>query len=284
MTFPPRVSIHGGHSGQFCCHARDSLAEIVQAYIQNGFEWVGITEHIPPLDDRFLYPDEVRAHLDARRLYQRFQNYVSTCRRLQHTHRLEITLFVGFEIETYDGSLTFAQELIDALQPDYVVGSVHHVENTGFDYSPEFYRRAVDAAGGIEPLYVKYFDAQSKMIERLRPAVVGHFDLIRIFDPDYEKRFQQPAVAERVLRNLKQIKDDDLILDFNVRALTKGAAEPYPTRAILQQALEMGIAVVPGDDSHGVDSVGRHIDTAIAILQQLGADTNWRKPKMRFPV
>jgi len=67
-------------------------------------------------------------------------------------------------------------------------------------------------------------------------------------------------------------------MDVNVRAIAKGATEPYPTRSILRQAIEMGIAVVPGDDSHGVDTVGLNIDRAIETLRDLGADMNWRRP------
>ena len=42
-----KVSIHGGHSGQYCCHAEDTLEEIVLAYIEHGYTWVGLTEHMP---------------------------------------------------------------------------------------------------------------------------------------------------------------------------------------------------------------------------------------------
>ncbi|MGW8188291.1 MAG: hypothetical protein ACWGNK_13520, partial [Desulfobacterales bacterium] len=75
----------------------------------------------------------------------------------------------------------------------------------------------------------------------------------------------------------------DMIMDVNVRAITKGAAEPYPTRTILRQAIAMGIPVVPGDDSHGVDTVGLNIDRAVEALRDLGADMNWRRPaRSRF--
>ena len=43
------VSVHGGHSGQFCHHATDTLEEIIQQYIAKQFPWVGITEHAPGL-------------------------------------------------------------------------------------------------------------------------------------------------------------------------------------------------------------------------------------------
>ena len=43
------VSLHGGHSGEFCSHARDTLEEMVLAYIDQGFDRVGITEHMPQI-------------------------------------------------------------------------------------------------------------------------------------------------------------------------------------------------------------------------------------------
>lgn len=52
------VSVHGGHSGQFCSHAQNSLADIVDAYATKGFQWVGITEHMPAIREEFVPPEE----------------------------------------------------------------------------------------------------------------------------------------------------------------------------------------------------------------------------------
>ena len=98
------VSVHGGHSGGFCSHAKDSLENIVQAYINRGFSWVGITEHMPAVSDRFVYPDEREAGLDASALQCRFDDYFKTCRRLKQKYSEQIDILVGFESETYTGS------------------------------------------------------------------------------------------------------------------------------------------------------------------------------------
>jgi histidinol-phosphatase (PHP family) len=42
----------------------------------------------------------------------------------------------------------------------------------------------------------------------------------------------------------------------------------------------MGIAVVPGDDSHGLDSIGINLEKAVTILRELGCSTDWREPKL----
>ena len=65
VTSFTRVSVHGGHSGEFCHHAKDSLEAVVQAYVDAGFTWAGITEHMPPLDDSKRYFDEADSNIAA---------------------------------------------------------------------------------------------------------------------------------------------------------------------------------------------------------------------------
>jgi len=274
------VSVHGGHSGQFCHHATDSLEEIIQSYIARQFPWVGITEHSPAISDELLYPDQRAAGLTPEFLFNRFADYMKECRRLQEKYRSQIRIFVAMEIETYSGYEEFIPALINRFQPDYIVGSVHFVSDMGFDYSREQYDQTVEAVGGIDQLYCRYFDLQYEMIKLLQPAVVGHFDLIRIFDPGYKERLLRPEIMERIKRNLQLIGELELIMDFNLRSLLKGADEPYISRVILEMAVEMGISVVPGDDSHGLGSVGANMEKAVAILRDLGCNTNWKEPKL----
>lgn len=273
-----RVSVHGGHSGQFCCHARDRLEDVVRAYIDQGFAWVGLTEHMPPVDDRFLYPEERSAGMDAAAMATRFGHYITEARRLQTAYADQIDILVGFESEHTPGAVALAQRLIAAHGPDYVVGSVHHLAEIPFDYSPAAYQQAIDTLGGIEAFYCHYFDRQYDLIRRLRPAVVGHFDLVRLFDPDYDRHLALPAVQARIRRNLTLIREWELILDYNVAALKKGADEPYLSHPILMQARQMGIPVVPGDDSHGVATVGLFLDEGMQLLQAAGFDGQWCKP------
>ncbi len=278
MMVIDRVSIHGGHSGQFCNHAQDTLEEVVQAYIDQGFAWVGLTEHMPPTDDRYLYPEERDAGLTAGAMAERFGQYIEEARRLQQRYADRIEILVGFETEDTPGAIVLAEQLMARYRPDYIVGSVHHIEGIPFDYSEEQYQRAADAVGGMEALYCAYFDRQYDLIERLKPQVVGHFDLIRLFDPIYRRQLMRRDVLNKVQRNLELIRDLGLILDFNVAAMKKGAFEPYVCRPILNQALYLRIPVVPGDDSHGVATVGLHLDEGIRVLTEMGADTHWRKP------
>ncbi len=279
LTNAEKVSVHGGHSGQFCQHASDGLEDIIKAYIKQGFSWVGITEHVPPASDLMRYPDEVEAGLSADFLQERFREYFQLGRSLQRKYAHEIDLLLAFEIEFYPGSVEHVQTLIDTYQPDYLVGSLHHVGGIGIDYSAELYQQALQKAGSISQLYCDYFDAQFAMLETFCPAVVAHFDLIRIYDKDYLRTLKDTAVLSRVERNLDFVADNKLILDFNLRGFDK-ALEQYPSLNILKRALDKNIDIVPGDDSHGLASVGRNYDQGLSVLQNLGASLAWKKPDL----
>lgn len=272
------VSVHGGHSGQFCLHAQNSLEEIIQTYISRGFSWVGITEHAPPETLELMYKDQCRAEKTIEELQKEYATYMKECLRLKKKYHKEITIYAAMEIETCGHYQHYVPELIKRFQPEYIVGSVHHVLDMNFDGSPALYQKAMETVGGLTKMYAQYFDTQYEMIETLQPSVVGHFDLIRIYDANYAAQLKKPEIWKRIVRNLELVEKLDLILDYNQRALVRGAQEPYISQPILLMAQEMGIAVVPGDDSHSVESVGNFVKEAAQNLKNMGFSTNWKSP------
>ena len=279
-TQPQLVSVHGGHSGQFCDHATDTLEDIIKSYIGLDYSWVGITEHTPAITEELLDPGQRKLGLTPPTLLKTFASYMDECRRLQEKYKSEIQIFAAMEIETYSGYEDFVPFLLERFKPDYIVGSIHFVDDISIDYSKTTYAQAVQQLGNIENLYCRYFDQQYEMIKLFRPSVVGHFDLIRIFDKDYKVRLQHPKIWQRIQRNLELVKELDLILDLNLRSLVKGADEPYISRSILELAREMNITVVPGDDSHGVASVGGYMEQGLSLLTELGFSTEWQQPTL----
>jgi histidinol-phosphatase (PHP family) len=265
-----KISLHGGHSGQYCDHARDTLAHIVAAYHDAGFECVGLTEHMPPFDDAWLYPDEAGLGRTAKWMQARFASYVAEARALQHAYRGRMGILVGMESEWYPGCAEWVRELRQHHELDYVVGSVHHVRGVCFDFSSESYDKAVALCGGKSRMYAAYYDGQLELLQEIRPEVVGHLDLIRLHDPDYLQTMTQPEVWGRIMRNLEWIRDAGAILDVNARALLKGQPEPYVCAPILDAAAKLGIGVAYGDDVHGVADVGCEFARVKELLAQRG--------------
>ena len=277
------ISLHGGHSGQFCCHAQDSLEDLIKAYISKGFKAVGISEHMPPPGHRFLYPDEIKQGLSVKDLGDRFSGYFFELERLKQKYKSDILIFKGFETETVTGSSARVRSLIREFNPDYIVGSVHHLNDRCFDYSMQEYEIIAKDFNGLDAMYMAYFDIQYEMILDLHPFVVGHFDLIRIYDPDFEARLAKPEIDKRIQRNLSMIKALGLVLDYNQRPLAKGEQMPYLAPAILARAKALGIPVVPGDDAHSKEQAGKFVGRAVQSLKDMGFSTNWPRPRCMTP-
>lgn len=73
------------------------------------------------------------------------------------------------------------------------------------------------------------------MLKALKPKVVGHFDLIRLYSEDPGRDVREwKGVWERIVRNLEGVVKEGAWLECNTSALRKGLAEPYPCRVIAE--------------------------------------------------
>ncbi|PKN41308.1 MAG: restriction endonuclease [Deltaproteobacteria bacterium HGW-Deltaproteobacteria-18] len=263
-----KISLHGGHSGQYCDHARDALSDIVAAYHEAGFECIGLTEHMPPFGDSGLYPDEIELGRTTGWMEARFALYVAEARGLVREYKDRMRILVGMESEWYPGCAEWVKELRQYHALDYVVGSIHHVQGVCFDFSRESYGKVAALCGGVSRMYAAYFDEQFEMLRGIKPEVVGHFDLIRLHDPDYLRTIAEPEVWTRIMRNLEWIRASGDILDINARALLKGQSEPYVCALIMDAAAKLGIGVAYGDDAHGMADVGYGFEQVEELLSE----------------
>jgi histidinol-phosphatase (PHP family) len=80
------------------------------------------------------------------------------------------------------------------------------------------------------------------MLQKLKPPVVGHFDLIRLKSDDPNTTFTKyPKVWEKIQRNLRFVAEYGGILELNSAALRKGMTEPYPKAEICRVSFEDGL-------------------------------------------
>lgn len=271
---PWKVSLHGGHSGEFCDHARGTLEQVLEAAVAQGFATFGVSEHAPRYEDRFLYPEERALGWDVPRLLEMFEAYCAECARLQQAFEGRLTVLRGFEAEVVpSGSwLERMQALRRAHGFDFVVGSVHHVGDIQIDGTKAWFEEAMAAHGGLEGLAVAYYDQLGAMIEALQPDVVGHFDLIRKLAGPWGP-VDTPAIREHALAALEVARAHDCILDLNTAGYRKGLESPYPAPWLVREAHARGVPFCFGDDSHGPDDVGRDMEPSRRYLLDLGVES-----------
>lgn len=261
-------SYHGGHSGEFCAHAKSTLEGVVDAAIARGFTHYGLSEHCPRYRPQDLYPGE--EHLGVDGLAAAFDAYVARAFALRDARAEEIELLIGFETETLPPEqwLEAMAQLRSAHPFDYIVGSVHDICGRWLDFSPADTATLTDDLGGPEALHIAYFDAVTNMVEKLRPDVVAHLDLVRKYEAaDFSF---SPHVLRSIEKTLEAIRASGGILDVNCAAFRNGYGPVYPLPQILERARAMGIRVTLGDDSHGVETVGIGLEQSLAAIAAAG--------------
>lgn len=272
---------HHSHSGQFCKHAKNTLAEMFDAARASRMRVFCTTEHLPRPNPADLYPEELAAGLDPAGLTAQFEAYVSAAKQLQAASDEAAAagdatmphVLVGFETDWIrpEESAAVVRELV--ARPgvfDFFVGSVHHVATIPIDFDHATYRRARDICGGTdEALFLAYFEAQYDMLTALRPVVVGHFDLIRLLsdEPDVLLHgYGDGCVWRQVCKNLEFVRGYGGLLEINSSALRKGLEDPYPRREICQEWIRMGGEFVLSDDSHGIEQIAVKYDVVEKFL------------------
>jgi histidinol-phosphatase (PHP family) len=261
-------SYHGGHSGEFCGHAKGQLSAVVQAAIDAGFSTYGLSEHAPRFLAQHLYPEE--AGLLPADLARTFERYVRTALELRERHADRLELLIGFETEALpvDTWALKMRELRRSAPFDYIVGSVHSIGDLWIDLNADTSERAARENGGWEALRGKYFEQLASLIEALQPEVVGHVDLIRRFEAP-EFRFTEDVLrhAERVFEAALQAGS---ALEVNAAPVRRGFGPVYPGPQLLARACEIGVPVTLGDDSHGPEGVGVGLDACLRAIATAG--------------
>ena len=264
----PYFSYHGGHSGQYCKHARDGLRAVVLRAIELGFTHYGLSEHCPRDRTEDLYPEEEALGVDG--LAQMFDDYVSEARALQAEFAGSIELLVGFETERLpqDGWHERMTQLREQVDADFIIGSVHDVDGEWIDFTPERTAALAERLGGRQVLRVRYFEALTELVTELRPQVVGHLDLVRRFD-GHDLSFSSAEIAAAT-ETLEAARSVGAVLDVNAAPFRRGFGPIYPAPELLSLAQRMDVGVTLGDDSHGVGGVGGGLDACLKAIAGAG--------------
>lgn len=270
-SVPWMVSLHGGHSGEFCDHAEGTLASLLDAAVARGFRVYGVSEHAPRVSPELLYAEEIAQGWDVAHLLRLFDAYAARLEAMSCAYRGRLTVLRAFETEVVptDRYVEVMLGLRAQYGFDYVVGSVHHVAGHIIDYRREHFEAAVAECGGLEGMAIRYYETYAQMLRDLRPEVAAHFDLVRKNAPS-EERVATPAVREAAFAALAEAARAGVILDINTGGYRKGLGRPYPAPWILAEARRLGIGVCLGDDAHRPSEVGANFAEARAYLIENG--------------
>ncbi|MDD2357100.1 MAG: histidinol-phosphatase [Thiovulaceae bacterium] len=231
-----------------CNHAEGEVDEYVEAAIQKGIKYFGFSDHAP-MD----FDPSYRMNFEEMKLYETRVNDA----KIKYQDKIDVLL--GYEVDYLKNHM---DERVLNADVDYLIGSVHFIDEWGFD-NPEFIGRYEHE--DIDKIWQKYFDAIEEMANSKKFDIVGHLDLIKVF------KFMPKRDIRLIAQNaLKAIKNADMVLEINMSGLRKPIEETYPSKELLEMAFSLDIPITFGSDAHKPEQVGLYDTKVVDLAREIG--------------
>jgi histidinol-phosphatase (PHP family) len=233
---------------KLCNHAEGEIVEYIEKAIECDIKYFGFSEHAP-MD----FDPKYRMRFDQMREYE--QNILEA----KEHYKDKIEILLGYEVDYLRG---YMDERVLNAKVDYLIGSVHFINEWGFD-NPEFIKDYENQ--DIDEIWQKYFDAIEEMAKSRLFDIVGHLDLIKIF------KFMPKGNITDIARDaLRAIKDADMSIEINVAGFRKPVSEAYPSPQLLQEIKKLNIPITFASDAHKPEQVGLFSDETMKMVKELG--------------
>lgn len=240
------------------CDGNNTAEEMVLAALDLGMTHLGFTTHsYTDFDTSYCIPKD------------RIGEYRAEIARLKEKYRGRITILCGVEQDLYGTESTEGY--------DYVIGSVHYLWKNGIwfstDESTEALLQAKDTYYGGDGLAMAedYFRAVEK-ITRLRPHIIGHFDLIAKCNRDsclFDEN--DPRYLAAAYHAVDALLPLGVPFEINTGAIARGyRSVAYPAPAILSYIAKRGGKVILNSDAHSVGNLCYQFDIWEKVARDAG--------------
>ena len=234
-----------------CNHAEGLPQEYVNLAIQKGIKIYGFSDHAPMEFDK-----QYRMSFDDMKTYE---NEINS---LKEKYKDKIKILLGYEVD-FTPKKYLDKRVLEA-NVDYLIGSVHFLDNWGFD-NPEFIKEWEKR--DVDDVYKEYFSYIKELAESKLFQIVGHIDLIKVFN--YQPKTSIKDLAKDAI---KAIKKSNMVVEINTAGLRKPVNEIYPGDELLEMILNEGIDLTLSSDAHAPSQVGYKLDEVIEKLKKLGVN------------
>jgi histidinol-phosphatase (PHP family) len=229
-----------------CKHASGEPEEYIKKAVEKGIDVYGFADHAPMNFDK-----KYRMGFDEMEKYEQKITLLS-----QKYDNIKILL--GYEVDF----TPFVDEKVLKRDVDYLIGSVHFLDNWGFD-NPEFIKEWNKR--DVDDVYEEYFFLIEKMADSKLFNIVGHIDLVKVFGHKPKKN-----VKDIAKNAIKAIKKAGMAVEINTAGLRKPVKEQYPGDEILEMLLEEKIDITFSSDAHSPEQVGFMLKETVRKLKNMG--------------
>lgn len=231
-----------------CNHAKGSPEEFIQKAVEQKINLFGFSDHAPMKFDE-----------GYRMTFEQMDGYEALILDLKKRYKDKIDIKLAYEVDYLPG---YVDKRVLDRDVDYLIGSVHFIDSWGFD-NPEFIGEYANK--DATETWTEYFRLISEMAKTNAFNIVGHMDLLKVFN------FKQPReTAKMALKAIEEIKKAGMAIEINASGLRKPVGEAYPSNELLRAILEFKVPITFGSDSHDPDHIGFKMFDNMELAKSIG--------------
>lgn len=251
-----------------CPYTPERVAEYVQAAERRGVVEIGVTDHCHRFVEfrelfRPVYDGPRKHHPEVNwlkdNLYEHLDRYFEA---LVIARQRGLPVKIGLEVDWFPGA---EDEIRDILRPyplDYVLGSVHFLNDWPIDVSADYGWPERD----VEATYAEYFAALQQAAASGLYDVLAHPDLVKKFGHRIED------ASEHYEATIAAVVRAGVALEISTAGLHYPVGELYPAQPLLQLAARHDVPITLASDAHDPAAVGRSMEQAVAAARAAGFD------------
>ncbi|GGB51702.1 histidinol-phosphatase [Fictibacillus barbaricus] len=239
----------------------DYLKKFTDTAKEKGIQEFGISEHAYHF---YETKNIVSKRWMEERRYYKMDDYVNLF-KLADQQGLDVRMSI--EMDYTPGSHKEMESFIKSYPFDYVIGSVHWVEDFGIDLAE--YRKEWDRRDLYET-YRGYYDQIVTLAESNLFDIVGHLDLVKIFN--YVPTDQE-FLLEQYDRVTDALKNSKTCVEISSAGLRKPVGKLYPEPELLSLCYKKGIPIVLSSDAHEPHQVGENYEASVRFAKETGYTT-----------
>ena len=238
------------HMHSLLSDGKNTYEEMIKQAISLGLDEIGFSDHvcIKPVDWAISMVDLPVMTRQILELKERFAD--------------QITIRYGIEMDYFPGREDEIREVINGLPLDYVIGSVHFIDDWNFDTDKSLYGKWSN-----DEVYRMYYEIVQKMASSGLFDTVGHLDIIKKF-----RIYPETDQTQLIEDTLKIIKENNLVVELNTGGLDRPCAEYTPSPKIIERCYHHHIPLTISSDAHKIGQIARHYASAIELLKRIGVE------------
>lgn len=237
------------------------IRRFIEAGAKRDVVEIGFSEHGHRFKESagLMASDGFRGRWATEQATESIEDYIEAVEKAKN---LGLAVKLGIELDYIPEREDDIRKFVKSYPFDFVLGSVHWLQDFGFDHPALIHEWE---GLNVDEIYDEYFDTLLLAVKSGVFDVIAHPDVIKVFGhkarKDMGRRYDELANTISLM---------DLCAEVSTAGLRKPVGELYPSPQFMKYFKKYDVPIMINSDAHVPEDVGRDFDRALDFVKDFG--------------